>query len=45
MNNLQLIRTSKFGDIECDIYSNEKEMFMTMNQLSDCLGYKEKRWN
>lgn len=42
MNSLQLIKSSKFGDIECDIYSNEKEMFMTMNQLSDCLGYKEK---
>lgn len=42
MNNLQLIKSSKFGDVECDIYSNEKEMFMTMSQLSNCLGYKEK---
>ena len=40
--NLKLIKSSKFGDVECDIYSNEKEMFMTMNQLSNCLGYKEK---
>lgn len=42
MNNLQLIKSSKFGEVECDIYSNKKEMFMTTNQLSDCLGYKEK---
>lgn len=42
MNNLQLIKSSKFGEVECDIYSNEKEMFMTMSQLSECLGYKEK---
>lgn len=41
-NKLELIKSSKFGDVECDIYSNEKEMFMTMNQLSNCLGYKEK---
>ena len=25
MNNLLLIKSSKFGDVECDIYSNEKE--------------------
>ncbi len=42
MNNLQLIKSSKFGEVECDIYSNEKDMFMTMRQLSECLGYKEK---
>ncbi len=42
MKDLQLIKSSKFEEIECDIYSNEKELFMTMRQLSDCLGYKEK---
>lgn len=39
MNNLQLIKSSKFDDVECDIYSNEKEMFMTTEQLGNCLGY------
>ncbi len=43
MNNLQLIKSSKFGEIECDIYSNEKEMFMTSTQLGECLGYSEPR--
>lgn len=42
MNKLQLIKSSKFEEIECDIYSDDKEMFMTMKQLSECLGYKEK---
>ena len=42
MNNLKLIKSSKFEDMECDIYSNEKEMFMTINQLANCLGYASK---
>lgn len=43
MNNLQLIKSSKFGEVECDIYSNEKEMFMTSTQLGECLGYSNPR--
>lgn len=43
MNNLQLIKSSKFGDVECDIYSNEKEMFMTAEQIGNCLGYQYAR--
>lgn len=42
MNSLQLIKSEKFGDVECDIYSNEKEMFMTISQLAECLGYASK---
>ena len=43
MKDLQLIKSSKFGEVECDIYSNEKEMFMTSTQLGECLGYSEPR--
>lgn len=43
MNNLKLIKSSKFEEIECDIYSNEKEMFMTSTQLGECLGYRNPR--
>ena len=43
MNNLQLIKSSKFGEVECDIYSNEKEMFMTAEQLGNCLKYQYAR--
>lgn len=43
MKDLQLIKSSKFGEVECDIYSNEKEMFMTSTQLGECLGYSNPR--
>lgn len=42
MKDLKLIKSSKFGQVECDIYSNEKEMFMTISQLANCLGYASK---
>ena len=43
MSELQLIKSSKFGEVECDIYSNEKEMFMTAEQLGNCLKYQYAR--
>lgn len=43
MKNLQLIKSSKFGEVECDIYSNEKEMFMTAEEIGNCLGYQYAR--
>lgn len=43
MKDLQLIKSSKFGEVECDIYSNEKEMFMTSEQIGNCLGYQYAR--
>lgn len=43
MKDLELIKSSKFNGIECDIYSNEKEMFMTAEQLGNCLGYQYAR--
>ena len=43
MSNLQLIKSDRFGQTECDIYSDKKEMFMTMAQLSDCLGYADRK--
>lgn len=41
-NKLELVKSSKFGNVECDIYSNEKEMFMTISQLAHCFGYASK---
>ena len=41
MNELQLIKSANFGDTKADIYSNEKDMFMTANQLGECLGYSD----
>lgn len=40
MSNLELIKSSKFEEVECDIYSNKTEMFMTSEQLGNCLGYQ-----
>ncbi len=43
MNNLQLIKSDKFGETECDIYSDGKEMFMTISQLAGCLDYADRK--
>lgn len=42
MNQLQLIKSEHFGEIEADIYSNDSDMFMTISQIADCLGYASK---
>ena len=41
-NTLQLLKSEKFGEIQADIYTNSTEMFMTINQLAECLGYADK---
>lgn len=43
MNKLTLVKSEHFGEIEADIYSNGKEMFMTINQLAECLEYSTRR--
>lgn len=43
MNKLTLVKAEHFGEIEADIYSNGKEMFMTINQLAECLEYADKK--
>ena len=42
MSELQIVKSEHFGSVEADIYSNGKEMFMTINQLAECLGYSDK---
>ena len=39
MNKLQLVKSDKFGNTEFDIYSDNKEMYMTAEQLGECLDY------
>lgn len=43
MNELQLIKSAKFGEIECDIYGKANEVYMTINQLSETLEYASKK--
>lgn len=42
MNELKLIKQANFGEVQADFYSNNKEVFMTINQLAECLGYTGK---
>lgn len=43
MKNLELVKAERFGKVEADIYSNGKEMFMTIGQLAACLEYADKK--
>lgn len=38
-NKLEIVKSEKFNGTECDFYSNSKEVFMTTEQLGECLGY------
>lgn len=40
-NELQLIKSAKFGDIQADIYKKGDEPYMTTEQLGMCLGYTQ----
>lgn len=42
-NELQIAKTDVFGDVEYNIYTDDKEMYMTINQLSACLGYSDRK--
>lgn len=39
MNELQLVKQADFGNIRCDFYGKDDDVFMTINQLAECLGY------
>jgi len=43
LSNLSLIKSEHFGEVQADIYSNGKEVFMTAEQLGECLGYSHPR--
>lgn len=43
MSNLMLIKSAPFGTVTCDFWQNEsKDVFMTINQLAQALGYASK---
>lgn len=41
-NQLQVVKSEIFNDIKLNFYSNQKDIFMTINQLALCLGYASK---
>ncbi|MGN1012302.1 MAG: Bro-N domain-containing protein [Clostridia bacterium] len=42
-NKLEIVKSENFNGIECDFYSDKKDVFMTINQLANCLKYKNGR--
>lgn len=42
-NKLKLVKSDVFGDVEYDIYSDNKEMYMTSEQLGECLRFANGR--
>lgn len=42
MKELNLIKSEHFGSIQCDFYSRDSEVYMTISQLAECLGYASK---
>lgn len=43
MKELKLIKSECFGDVECDIYGRNEEIYMTLTQLAHALGYSDKK--
>ncbi len=41
MEELKLIKSAKFGEVQADIYQRDNEPYMTAKQLGECLGYSE----
>ncbi len=41
-NELTLIREEHFGEIQCNFYGKGNEVYMTISQLAECLGYASK---
>lgn len=40
---LQIVTTDTFNGVECNFYSSDGQMYMTRNQIGQCLGYSEPR--
>lgn len=43
MNELTLIKSAEFGEIQCDFYGKDNEIYMTISQLAECLEYADKK--
>ena len=43
MNNLQIVKSAQFGEVQCDVYSDNQDMFLTSDPLGTCLQYASPR--
>jgi prophage antirepressor-like protein len=41
MSDIHLIKSTKFGSIVCNIYKNDKDFFMTRQQIGEALSYSD----
>lgn len=41
-HDLTLVKSESFGDIPCDIYRKDSELYMTIEQLAQALGYADR---
>ncbi len=42
MSELALLKEEHFGEIPCDFYGKDNEVYMTIHQLAECLGYADR---
>lgn len=43
MNELRLIKSAQFGEVEADFYGRGNDVLMTCEQLASCLGYSSRK--
>ena len=43
MNELKLVKQANFGNVECDFYGKDNEVYMTISQLAESLEYADKK--
>ena len=42
-NELKLVQSTEFCGVKCDFYGKNSEVYMTISQLAECLGYADKK--
>lgn len=43
MTKMELVKSAKFGNTQCDFYGKDDKVYMTINQLAECLGYSSRK--
>ncbi|MCO7127766.1 ORF6C domain-containing protein [Sporolactobacillus shoreicorticis] len=41
MSSIQLVKSEKFGTMTCDVFKNDKDFFMTRQQIGEALEYSD----
>jgi len=43
MGKLELVKQENFGEIQCNFYKKDENVYMTINQLAESLGYSNRK--